>query len=211
MILSPGYGTSEVAFTLDTTDTNFPEYLFEHGYDVWVFDYRASPALPSAGTQFTFDDVARYDFPAAVRTVQAATGAASVQTVAHCMSAMALQRSLGLGLQGVRSMVASQVSLHLWAAELNEFRSDLHGAEVLDLLEKPESPVELSAPEVRERVLSGLAQEARLMLDEGVVAAPEDLDLAMITGAGFSFWNGGLTMLLDIAGISEKVNGTRFH
>lgn len=83
--------------------------------------------------------------------------------------------------------------------------------EVLDLLEKPESPVELSASEVRERVLSGLAQEARLMLDEGVVAAPEDLDLAMITGAGFSFWNGGLTMLLDIAGISEKVNGTRFH
>ena len=47
------------------------------------------------------------------------------------------------------------------------------------------------------------------MLDEGVVAAPEDIDLAMITGAGFSFWNGGLTMLLDIAGISEKVNGKR--
>jgi 3-hydroxyacyl-CoA dehydrogenase/enoyl-CoA hydratase/carnithine racemase len=83
--------------------------------------------------------------------------------------------------------------------------------EVLDLLEKPESPVVLTGPEVRERVLAGLAQEARLMLDEGVVAAPEDLDLAMITGAGFSFWNGGLTMLLDISGISEKVNGKRFH
>lgn len=83
--------------------------------------------------------------------------------------------------------------------------------EVLDLLEKPESPVVLTAPEVRERVLAGLAQEAQLMLDEGVVAAPEDLDLAMITGAGFSFWNGGLTMLLDISGISEKVNGKRFH
>lgn len=83
--------------------------------------------------------------------------------------------------------------------------------EVLDLLEKPESPVVLTAPEVRERVLAGLAQEAQLMLDEGVVAAPEDLDLAMITGAGFSFWNGGLTMLLDISGISERVNGKRFH
>ena len=42
------------------------------------------------------------------------------------------------------------------------------------------------------------------MLDEGVVAAPEDLDLAMITGAGFSFWNGGLTMLLDREGISRE-------
>jgi 3-hydroxyacyl-CoA dehydrogenase/enoyl-CoA hydratase/carnithine racemase len=83
--------------------------------------------------------------------------------------------------------------------------------EVLELLEKPQSPVVLTAPEVRERVLAGLAQEAQLMLDEGVVAAPEDLDLAMITGAGFSFWNGGLTMLLDISGISEKVNGKRFH
>ena len=49
------------------------------------------------------------------------------------------------------------------------------------------------------------------MLDEGVVAAPEDLDLAMITGAGFSFWNGGLTQLLDREGISEKVTGRTFH
>ena len=61
--------------------------------------------------------------------------------------------------------------------------------------------------QVRERVLGVLAEEARLMLDEGVVAGPEDLDLAMITGAGFSFWNGGLTPLLDREGVSERVTG----
>ncbi|ANH39947.1 Fatty acid oxidation complex subunit alpha [Nocardioides dokdonensis FR1436] len=77
--------------------------------------------------------------------------------------------------------------------------------EVEALLEQPAEPVVLSPAEVRTRVLSGLAQEARLMLDEGVVAAPEDLDLAMITGAGFSFWNGGLTMLLEREGLG------RFH
>lgn len=82
---------------------------------------------------------------------------------------------------------------------------------VADLLVQPSSPVVKTAEEVREQTLSALADEAQRMLDEGVVAAPEDLDLAMITGAGFSFWNGGLTMLLDIAGISEKVNGKRFH
>ena len=76
---------------------------------------------------------------------------------------------------------------------------------------QPESPVVKTATEVREQTLSALADEARRMLDEGVVVAPEDLDLAMITGAGFSFWNGGLTMLLDIAGISDKVTGRRFH
>jgi 3-hydroxyacyl-CoA dehydrogenase len=83
--------------------------------------------------------------------------------------------------------------------------------EVEALLERPETPVLLTKEEVRTRVLTGLAEEARLMLDEGVVAAPEDLDLAMITGAGFSFWNGGLTMLLDREGLGEKVGGKRFH
>ncbi|MFC5178742.1 3-hydroxyacyl-CoA dehydrogenase NAD-binding domain-containing protein [Nocardioides taihuensis] len=83
--------------------------------------------------------------------------------------------------------------------------------EVEAMLEQPAEPVVLEAAEVRERVLGALAEEARLMLDEGVVAAPEDLDLAMITGAGFAFWNGGLTMLLDTDGISERATGRRFH
>ncbi|MEZ5094205.1 3-hydroxyacyl-CoA dehydrogenase NAD-binding domain-containing protein [Nocardioides sp.] len=83
--------------------------------------------------------------------------------------------------------------------------------EVEALQEQPAEPVVLTPAEVRERVLSALADETRRMLDEGVVAAPEDLDLAMITGAGFSFWNGGLTMLLDRTGLSEKVTGRRFH
>ena len=75
---------------------------------------------------------------------------------------------------------------------------------------KPESPVELTASQVRERVLSALAEEAGLMLKDGVAQAPMDIDLAMITGAGFQFWNGGLTPLLDREGISEKVTGRRF-
>ncbi len=83
--------------------------------------------------------------------------------------------------------------------------------EVEALLETPSEPVVLTPEQVRQQVLEGLAEEARLMVDEGVVVAPEDLDLAMITGAGFSFWNGGLTMLLDNEGISEKVSGKRFH
>ncbi|MFN8190648.1 MAG: 3-hydroxyacyl-CoA dehydrogenase NAD-binding domain-containing protein [Nocardioidaceae bacterium] len=83
--------------------------------------------------------------------------------------------------------------------------------EVEALGEQPADPVALTAEEVRERTLAGLADEARRMLDDGVVVAPEDLDLAMITGAGFPFWNGGLTMLLDMSGISEKATGRRFH
>ncbi|MBW3086376.1 Fatty acid oxidation complex subunit alpha [Austwickia sp. TVS 96-490-7B] len=72
------------------------------------------------------------------------------------------------------------------------------------------TPTVLDAQEVRRTVLAGLAEEARLMLDEGVVAEPMDLDLAMITGAGFQFWNGGLTPLLDRSGVAEQTTGRRF-
>jgi 3-hydroxyacyl-CoA dehydrogenase len=82
--------------------------------------------------------------------------------------------------------------------------------EVAELVPTPAEPLVLDSRQVREQVLCALAQEAGLMLDEGVVAAPMDIDLALITGAGFAFWNGGLTPLLDRTGISEKVNGTRF-
>jgi 3-hydroxyacyl-CoA dehydrogenase/enoyl-CoA hydratase/carnithine racemase len=82
--------------------------------------------------------------------------------------------------------------------------------EVAGLMPAPPNPVTLDPGQVREQVLCALAQEARLMLDDGVVAAPMDIDLAMITGAGFAFWNGGLSPLLDRTGVSEKVNGRRF-
>ncbi|MGZ4452109.1 MAG: 3-hydroxyacyl-CoA dehydrogenase NAD-binding domain-containing protein [Nocardioides sp.] len=68
-----------------------------------------------------------------------------------------------------------------------------------------------TAEEVRSQTLEALADEARRMLDEGVAQAAEDIDLGMITGAGFQFWNGGLTQLLDREGISEKVTGSKFH
>jgi 3-hydroxyacyl-CoA dehydrogenase len=66
-------------------------------------------------------------------------------------------------------------------------------------------------PQVRERALEALAEEIRLMLDEGVVAAPEDIDLCMILGAGWPFHLGGITPYLDRTGIAEKVTGTRFR
>jgi 3-hydroxyacyl-CoA dehydrogenase/enoyl-CoA hydratase/carnithine racemase len=65
--------------------------------------------------------------------------------------------------------------------------------------------------EVLERALEGLAQEIRIMLDEGVVAAPEDIDLCMILGAGWPFHLGGITPYLDRTGIAAKVNGAAFR
>jgi len=134
VILSPGFGTSALAFTIDTTETNLPEYLFERGYDVWVLDYRASPDLPSASTQFTLDDIALHDYPAAVDQVRSATGAESVQIVAHCIGSLTMLMSLANGLEGVRSAVASQLTLHPRVAPLNKVRSGLYLANFITAL-----------------------------------------------------------------------------
>ncbi|HEX8005139.1 MAG TPA: 3-hydroxyacyl-CoA dehydrogenase NAD-binding domain-containing protein [Trebonia sp.] len=81
--------------------------------------------------------------------------------------------------------------------------------EILAVLGGGDSP--LTGPEVLQRALEGLAQEIGIMLDEGVVAAPEDIDLCMILGAGWPFHLGGITPYLDRTGIAAKVNGTPFH
>jgi 3-hydroxyacyl-CoA dehydrogenase/enoyl-CoA hydratase/carnithine racemase len=81
--------------------------------------------------------------------------------------------------------------------------------EVIALLAGGDRPS--TGPEVLARALEGLAQEIRIMLDEGVVAAAEDIDLCMILGAGWPFHLGGITPYLDRTGVSAKVNGTPFR
>ena len=66
--------------------------------------------------------------------------------------------------------------------------------------------------QILEKLQLALADEVRRMLvDDHVVSAPEDIDLCMILGAGFPFQMGGLTPYLDRVGASEKVFGDTFH
>ncbi|NBE82118.1 3-hydroxyacyl-CoA dehydrogenase NAD-binding domain-containing protein [Micromonospora rubida] len=80
--------------------------------------------------------------------------------------------------------------------------------EVAKLLVVGDAP--LTAEQVRQNALDALAQEIRLMLDEGVVAEAQDIDLCMILGAGWPFHLGGVTPYLDRTGTSERVTGRRF-
>ncbi|MFM6941143.1 MAG: 3-hydroxyacyl-CoA dehydrogenase NAD-binding domain-containing protein, partial [Candidatus Planktophila sp.] len=68
-----------------------------------------------------------------------------------------------------------------------------------------------TAEQVRERALRALAEEARMMLDEGVVSTPAEIDLCMLLGAGWPMHLGGILPFLDREGISESVGGQRFH
>ncbi|MER7270862.1 3-hydroxyacyl-CoA dehydrogenase NAD-binding domain-containing protein [Micromonospora carbonacea] len=81
-------------------------------------------------------------------------------------------------------------------------------ADVAKLLVVGDEP--LTAEQVRRNALDALAQEVRLMLDEGVVAEAQDIDLCLILGAGWPFHLGGVTPYLDRTGASERVTGRRF-
>ena len=70
---------------------------------------------------------------------------------------------------------------------------------------------EVTADEILRRVEDELANEIKIMLDEDVVHAAEDIDLCLILGAGWPFQAGGATPYLDRVGASERVFGSTFH
>jgi pimeloyl-ACP methyl ester carboxylesterase len=123
VVLAPGYGNAARVFALDTVPKSFTEYLGEHGYDVWLFDYRASPDLPASATQFTADDIAMRDWPAAIAHVRRETGAESVQAVAHCIGGLTLFMAIGGGLEGVRSATFSALAGHPIPTPANRLRA----------------------------------------------------------------------------------------
>jgi choline dehydrogenase-like flavoprotein len=110
IVLAPGYGNAARAFALDTVPLSYTQYLGEHGYDVWLLDYRASPDLESSFTQFTVDDIALRDWPAAIEHVRTQTGADTVQAMGHCVGGLSLFMAIAGGLHGLRSATFSSLA-----------------------------------------------------------------------------------------------------
>jgi 3-hydroxyacyl-CoA dehydrogenase/enoyl-CoA hydratase/carnithine racemase len=102
-----------------------------------------------------------------------------------------------------RLVAAGKTGVYVW-----EGPSPRVDPEVAELFQQGSSP--LAEEEVRRRALDALAEEVRLMLDEGVVQDVRDIDLAMLLGAGWPFHLGGVTPYLDREGVSERVTGARF-
>ncbi|HEV3478959.1 MAG TPA: 3-hydroxyacyl-CoA dehydrogenase NAD-binding domain-containing protein [Gaiellaceae bacterium] len=64
-----------------------------------------------------------------------------------------------------------------------------------------------SVEEIQQAALEAIADEVRHLLEEGVVGSAKDVDTALLLGAGWPFFLGGITKYLDQAGISERVAG----
>jgi 3-hydroxyacyl-CoA dehydrogenase/enoyl-CoA hydratase/carnithine racemase len=64
-----------------------------------------------------------------------------------------------------------------------------------------------SADVILAAALEAVADEIRHLLEEGVVAEAKDVDTALLLGAGWPFWLGGITKYLDQTRISERMFG----
>ena len=63
----------------------------------------------------------------------------------------------------------------------------------------------LSDEQILEAALEAIADEIDHVLAEGVVSSPKDVDTALLLGAGFPFWLGGITRHLEAVGISARM------
>jgi cholesterol oxidase len=137
VLLAPGFGVRASSFATDTTNENLVEYLLKHDYDVWLFDYRASPTLTSSVPPFTIDDIAQYDWPAAVQYVCGVTRTPQLQAIAHCVGSMSFLMALLLNRdefrQHIRSAICSQLTLHPVTNWLNHLKADIN---LIGILEK---------------------------------------------------------------------------
>jgi len=104
-----------------------------------------------------------------------------------------------------RLVEAGKPGIYAWDAQGRPY-VDPEVAALFSVGSTPSSP-----DEVRTRALAALAEEIRLMLDEGVVAEAADIDLCLLLGSGWPFHLGGITPYLDRIGMSERVTGRRFH
>ncbi len=92
-------------------ETTLVDVLVERGWDVWLENWRGSIDLPP--NEWTLDQVALYDHPAAVRKVVEETGADELSAVIHCQGSTSFTMSAVAGLvPQVRTIVSNAVSLH---------------------------------------------------------------------------------------------------
>ena len=130
VLLIHGFGASGTTFTLDTVDKNLVQFLGESHFDPWVLDLRTSIGLPSSNQDWTFEEVAFKDIPAAIRLLRQVRKKGGdddipLSVVAHCIgAAMFCMATLAGKLRRgwVRAAVLSQVGPLIELPPQNRFR-----------------------------------------------------------------------------------------
>lgn len=138
IIVTPGTAMTALSYCIDTVPQNLVEFLVAKGFDIWLVDWRTSPLLAAHKKPYTLDDVAHYDWPAAVAEVRRRTNSEQVSVLAHCLSSPCFMLSLVRGYMDgkqIESFIASQVALHLHMTPVGALKLKTHMEKLLPSLE----------------------------------------------------------------------------
>lgn len=94
---------------------NLVRYLLDHGFgDVWCLDFRMSNrhSYNLRSHRYNMDDIAMYDYPPALATIQRHVGDRRLHVICHCLGSVSFMMSLfGRAVDGVTSVIANSVAL----------------------------------------------------------------------------------------------------
>ncbi len=95
---------------------NLVQFLLNNKYeDVWTLDYRMSNrhSYNLQRNRYNMDDIALYDYPAALKTIRDQIGTNKrIHVICHCLGSVSFMMSLfGKAVNGISSVIANSVSL----------------------------------------------------------------------------------------------------
>jgi pimeloyl-ACP methyl ester carboxylesterase len=95
--------------------TNLAGVLLDSGFtDVWALDFRMSGRFPydTETHRYTLDDIALFDFPAALKVLRSQIGDRRVHVIAHCLGSVSFSMSLFAGaVTNIATLTCNSVSL----------------------------------------------------------------------------------------------------
>ena len=94
VLMLAGFAQSASAFVAEPLQEDLVRHLLARGFDVWLFDYRTSTALPYSRLACSLDDVAAVDIPHAVEYIRRCTRRPRIMAIGHCMGSATLSMAM---------------------------------------------------------------------------------------------------------------------
>ena len=136
---------------------NLVDRLVADGYDVWLENWRAS--IDFEPNEWTLDQAAVYDHPAAVETVVQETGSPTIKAIIHCQGSTSFMMSAVAGLvPQVTTIVANAVTLHPVIPAWSRLKIGYAIPAVGKLIDYLNPQWGLHAPGVTPKVLNGIVR-----------------------------------------------------
>jgi pimeloyl-ACP methyl ester carboxylesterase len=156
VVLVHGAGVRANIFRAPVRQT-LVDALIDDGYDVWLENWRAS--IDVEPSEWTLDQAAVHDHPAAIRTIVRETGHDTVKAIIHCQGSTSFAMSAVAGLlPQVPLIITNAVSLHPVVSHAAELKLKFAVPPVARLTEYLDPQWSFGAPTLTAKALNLLVR-----------------------------------------------------